>query len=74
MMKELESFCCEEWLRAGTARPAPEEDPWEISNTYKCLKAGCEDDGATLFLVVHSTRTRGNGDKLKHGSLLLNTR
>jgi len=44
---------------------------------YKCfkyLKGGCQEDGAKLFSVVPSDRTRGNGHRLKQKKLHVSMR
>ena len=44
----------------------------DLRNASKYLQGGGQEDGARLFAVVPSNRTRGNGQKLKPGKFQLN--
>ena len=46
----------------------------DLINAYEYLKGGYEVDGAKLFPVLCSSRTRGNGHKLQHRKYHMNKR
>ena len=47
---------------------------WDLSTVYEFLMGGNHGDGARLFLVVPSHRTRDNGHKLQYRKSHVNTR
>jgi len=46
----------------------------DLRNAYKYLQGGCREDGARLFSLVPSNRTRGNGHTRKQRKFQLNMR
>jgi len=70
-----EHLSCEERLRElGFFSLEKRRLSGDLRNASKYLQGGGQEDGARLFLVVPSDRTRGNGRKLKPGKFQLNIR